>query len=163
MTTQAPVRGMRVSELAEAVGLTPDTIRYYERAGLLAPPARTAAGYRQFDQSAVDRIRFIQGAQRLGLTLDDIRNLLAVRDTGACPCEPAADLLARRLAELDAEMARLAALRAEMVAMLGALPGNACPEPTPGTWLRGEGGDREVDDCCEDFPCPPGTCDDGCC
>jgi DNA-binding transcriptional MerR regulator len=132
--TTAPTRGLRVAELAEAVGLSPDTIRYYERAGLLPPPARTPAGYRAYDGGAVDRLRFIQGARRLGLKLRDIGDLLAVRDTGACPCEPAEQLLRRRLAELDAEMARLAALREQMVAMVEALPAAECPPPTPGTW-----------------------------
>jgi len=102
--TTAPARGLRVAELAEAVGLSPDTIRYYERAGLLPPPQRTAAGYRAYDADAVERLKFIQGAQRLGLRLRDIADLLTIRDTGVCPCEPAERLLRRRLAELDAEM-----------------------------------------------------------
>jgi DNA-binding transcriptional MerR regulator len=72
-----------------AGGVTTDTARYYERAGLLPPPRRTPAGYRAYDVDAVDRLRFIQGAQRLGLRLRDVVDLLAVRDTGACPCEPA--------------------------------------------------------------------------
>ncbi|MGK5741554.1 heavy metal-responsive transcriptional regulator [Micromonospora sp. URMC 103] len=134
--------GLRVAELAAAVGVSSDTVRYYERAGLLPAPARTSSGYRAYDGSAVDRLKFIQGAQRLGLKLSDIRDLLAVRDTGTCPCEPAEPLLRRRLADLDAEMARLAALRAEMVAMIATLPGDDCPPPAPGTWLpQQEGGD----------------------
>ena len=132
--TTATARGLRVAELAEAVGVSPDTIRYYERAGLLPAPARTPAGYRAYDASAVDRLRFIQGAQRLGLTLRDITDLLAVRDTGVCPCEPAEQLLRRRLTKLDAEMARLAALREQMVAMVKKLPAADCPPPAPGTW-----------------------------
>ncbi|MFW3171764.1 heavy metal-responsive transcriptional regulator [Geodermatophilus sp. CPCC 206100] len=127
-------RGMRVAELARAVGVRPDTVRYYERAGLLPAPARTATGYRAYDDGAVDRLRFIQGAQRLGLRLADIRSLLAVRDTGTCPCEPAETLLRRRMAEVDAEIARLAALRAEMATMAEALPAADCPPPSPGTW-----------------------------
>jgi DNA-binding transcriptional MerR regulator len=93
----------------------------------------------------VDRLRFIQGAQRLGLRLRDIADLLAIRDTGVCPCEPAEQLLRRRMAELDAEMARLVALRAEMAAMVDALPSAQCPPPTPGTWCppTPEGGDRD--------------------
>ena len=67
-----------MSELATAVGVRPDTIRYYERVGLLPPPNRTAGGYRAYD-AAVDRLRFIRGAQRLRLRLVDIRHLLAVR------------------------------------------------------------------------------------
>ncbi|WP_163512316.1 heavy metal-responsive transcriptional regulator [Fodinicola acaciae] len=133
-TTAAPIRGLRVAELARAVGLSADTIRYYERAGLLPPPARTPAGYRIYDHQAIDRLKFIQGGQRLGLTLHDIADLLAVRDTGACPCEPAEHLLRRRLAELDTEMARLAALRTQMVTMLSTIPTANCADPTPGTW-----------------------------
>jgi DNA-binding transcriptional MerR regulator len=139
------VRGLRVAELAAAVGVSPDTVRYYERAGLLPPPDRTAAGYRSYDAGAVDRLRFIQGAQRLGLHLADIRDLLTVRDTGTCPCEPAEDLLRRRLAEVDAQIARLVTLRAEMAAMVDALPAADCLPPTPGRWCPPtEGGD---------FPC----------
>lgn len=123
-----------MAELAGLVGLSADTVRYYERVGLLPPPARTSSGYRSYDRDAVDRLHFVQGAQRLGLTLKDIRELLAVRDTGVCPCEPAEDLLRRRLADLDAEMARLAALREQMVAMADALPAMDCPPPSPGTW-----------------------------
>jgi DNA-binding transcriptional MerR regulator len=141
MTTTA--RGLRVAELARAVGVPTDTIRYYERVGLLPPPRRTATGYRDYDTGAVDRLRFIQGAQRLGLRLVDIGHLLAVRDTGHCPCEPAGELLRRRLDDVDAEIARLTALRAEMAAMAAALPQADCPAPTPGTWCppEEEGGD----------------------
>lgn len=138
MSTVTTRRGLRVAELAAAVGLSPDTIRYYERAGLLPAPARTAGGYRAYDDMAVDRLRFIQGAQRLGLRLKDIADLLAVRDTGVCPCEPAEHLLRRRLADVDAQLTRLAALRAEMVAMIEALPSAECPPPTPGTWCPPE-------------------------
>ncbi|NEK59718.1 heavy metal-responsive transcriptional regulator [Geodermatophilus sabuli] len=133
---------MRVSELAEAAGVASDTVRYYERAGLLPPPERTPSGYRSYDAGALDRLHFIQGAQRLGLRLTDIRDLLAIRDTGRCPCEPAEAVLRRRLAELDVELARLQALRAEMVAMADALPAADCPPPSPGTWCPPvEGGD----------------------
>jgi DNA-binding transcriptional MerR regulator len=145
-TSTTSVRGLRVGELADAVGVAPDTVRYYEKAGLLPPPARTPAGYRAYDAGAVDRLRFIQGAQRLGLRLRDIADLLAIRDTGVCPCEPAEQLLRRRMAELDAEMTRLAALRAEMAAMADALPSAECPPPTPGTWCppATEGGDCDA-------------------
>jgi DNA-binding transcriptional MerR regulator len=126
--------GMRVGELAAATGVAADTVRYYERAGLLPAPPRTAGGYRAYDGDAVDRMKFIQGAQRLGLRLRDIAELLAVRDTGVCPCEPAEQLLSRRLDEIDAEMARLGALRAELATMVEALPDGDCPPPLPGTW-----------------------------
>ena len=74
---------------------------------MIPPPARTAADHRRYDDRAVDLLRFIRGAKRLGLRLGDIAQLLAVRDTGTCPCEPAASLLRRRLEEIDAEITRL--------------------------------------------------------
>jgi DNA-binding transcriptional MerR regulator len=82
----------------------------------------------------VDRLQFIRGAQRLGLRLAEIRDLLAVRDTGVCPCEPAELLLRRHLEEIDSEMRRLARLREDLVGMLAHMPGPACPDPEPGTW-----------------------------
>lgn len=125
---------LTVSALASAVGVSGDTVRFYEREGLLPEPARTASGYRVFDPSMVERMQFIQGAQRLGLTLADIRDLLEVRDTGVCPCEPAEQHLRRRLDELDAQLASLTALRAQMASMLEAIPTGDCPPPDPGTW-----------------------------
>ena len=123
-----------VSQLSAAVGSSPDTLRYYERIGLLPEPPRTPSGYRTYDETARDRLAFIQGAQRLGLTLADVRDLLEVRDTGECPCEPAEEHLARRLAEVDAEITRLEALRDQMRAMHDAIVARACPPPEPGTW-----------------------------
>jgi DNA-binding transcriptional MerR regulator len=67
MGATATERGLRVAELAASVSVGADTIRYYEKVGLLPGPARTPAGYRVYDATAVDRLRFIQGAQRLGL------------------------------------------------------------------------------------------------
>jgi DNA-binding transcriptional MerR regulator len=130
---------MRVAELAAAAGVAPDTVRYYERSGLLAAPPRTSGGYRAFPPSDVDRLRFIQGCQRLGLRLREIGELLSVRDTGECPCEPAAELLRRRIAEIDAEAARLAVLRADLVRMVDSVPDGPCQDPEPGTWCTGGG------------------------
>jgi len=123
-----------VSQLARAVGVNPDTVRYYEREGLLPAPERTPSGYRKYDESMVDRMTFIQGSQRIGLSLSDIRDLLAVRDTGVCPCEPAEQHLTKRLAELDAEIDRLLSLRNQMADMLARIPTGDCPPPSPGTW-----------------------------
>lgn len=121
-------------ESAKRVGVGADTIRYYEKAGLLPAPERTTADYRSYDESAVDRLQFIQGAQRLGLRLREIKTLLDVRDTGQCPCEPAEQLLRGHIADIDREMLRMRALRAELVAMADQLSGPDCPDPVPGTW-----------------------------
>ena len=145
---------LTVSGLARQVGVSPDTIRYYERRGLLRPPERSASDYRVYDERAVDRMRFIRGAQRLGLKLDDVKTLLAVRDTGTCPCGPAEDLLRKRVVDIDAEMAELTRLRATLTEMVARIPSD-CPEPVPGTWTpRTGGGDPAMnDDCCGDDSC----------
>ncbi|MET9817266.1 MULTISPECIES: heavy metal-responsive transcriptional regulator [unclassified Streptomyces] len=164
---------LTVSALGARAGVSADTVRYYERAGLLPAPQRTAVGYRIYGPEAADRLLFIQGAQRLGLRLREIRDLLAVRDTGQCPCEPAEQMLRRRIGEVDAEMARLAALRAELERMLAGIPAPDCPDPAPGTWLP-EGGDPMTDEtapveapaagcCCDDPQCPPEACGNACC
>ncbi|NMO91820.1 MerR family DNA-binding protein [Actinomycetospora sp. TBRC 11914] len=131
MTEAGP---LTISDLAACTGLRPDTVRYYERVGLMPTPARTSGDHRRYGAPAVDRLRFIRGAQRLGLRLDDIRSLLAVRDTGECPCGPAEPLLRTRIAEIDAEIDRLRLLRADLVAMADQLPSATCPGPVPGTW-----------------------------
>ena len=118
-----------MAELAAEVGVSPDAVRYYERVGLLPAPPRTSAGYRRYPASTIDRVRFIQGCQRFGLRLSEIGDLLAVRDTGVCPCKPAGTLLRRRISEVDAELARLTALRRELTRMADALPSESCPNP----------------------------------
>ncbi|MGH8793168.1 MAG: heavy metal-responsive transcriptional regulator [Stackebrandtia sp.] len=149
-TTVAREQSMTVAQLARRAGVSPDTVRYYERAGLLPPPPRSSGGYRRYDESAADRLLFIRGAQRLGLRLREIADLLSVRDTGVCPCEPAELLLTRRVDEIDAEMARLSALRSQLTNMLDSMSGTGCPDPEPGRWCPPEcdkGG--ECDDCCD--------------
>ncbi len=125
---------LAVGQLASRAGVRADTVRYYEREGLLPAPQRTGGEHRRYGPADVDRLLFIRGAQRLGLRLAEIRDLLAVRETGACPCQPAEGLLRRHVTEIDTEIARLAALRAELTGMLAAMPGPDCPDPLPGTW-----------------------------
>ena len=134
---------LTVGQLASRTGVRTDTVRFYEREGLLPVPQRTGGDHRRYGPADVDRLLFIRGAQRLGLRLAEIRELLAVRDTGACPCEPAEGLLRRHVAEIGKEIERLAALRAELLGMLTAMPGPDCPDPLPGTW------------------CPPGLATEG--
>jgi DNA-binding transcriptional MerR regulator len=156
---------LSVGQLAARAGVRADTIRFYERTGLLPRPARTGGDHRRYGPADVDRLLFIRGAQRLGLRLAEIQALIAVRDTGTCPCGPAEALLREHLSETDREIARLTALRAQLAGMLDGLAGpEACPEPVPGTWrppgrreagrpepgrratvrLTAKGGDRDV-------------------
>ncbi len=125
---------LTVSELAAEVGLSADTVRYYERLGLLPAAARTAAGYRQYGAEAVERLRFVKGAQRVGLRLREIRELLAIRDQGLCPCGHTEALLRRRMGEIDAQVAELRATRAELARMVDGYPGEAGQDATSGRW-----------------------------
>ena len=76
--------GLRVSELAERAGLAPSTGRFYERAGLLSPARRAANGYRVFDESALDELAFISRAKGIGMSLEDIADLVASWPVGEC-------------------------------------------------------------------------------
>jgi DNA-binding transcriptional MerR regulator len=121
---------LTVSHLGAEVGLSAATVRYYERLGLLPPTERTAAGDRQYQQDAVERLRFIKSAQRLGLRLREIAELLAICDQGLCPCGHSEALLRERMAEIDAQVAELQAVRAELARAVERYPAAACHDPT---------------------------------
>ena len=122
---------LTVSRLADAAGVRADTVRYYERKGLLPAPHRTPSGYRVYDEQALRRLRFIRGSQRLGLRLRDIRGLLEVIDRGLCPCGHASALLDERLEEIDRQLEELTALRAELTRVAQHVGPDSC---TPGVW-----------------------------
>ncbi|MGH8921582.1 MAG: MerR family transcriptional regulator, partial [Actinomycetes bacterium] len=82
--TLGAVDGLRVSELAERAGVAPSAVRFYERAGLLSPARRAANGYRVFDESALDELAFISRAKGIGMSLDDIADLVASWPAGEC-------------------------------------------------------------------------------
>lgn len=109
---------MLVSRFAERGGVTADTVRYYERIGLLPEADRDPNGYRCYAASDVDRLVFIKNAQRFGLSLEDVRELLAIRDEGACPCGHADELLQQRLAQLDEQISTLQLLRGDIASLL---------------------------------------------
>jgi DNA-binding transcriptional MerR regulator len=106
-----------ISAQAAALGLSADALRYYERLGLVPPPPRTAAGYRLYGAEAAERLSFISGAKRMGLRLADIKELLDIRDRGQCPCGHTKDLVERRLAEVDAEIRQLSAVRVQLLTL----------------------------------------------
>lgn len=113
---------LTVSKLAERAGTSADTVRYYERIGLMPETERSPSGYRLYGDEAVERLRFIKQAQRFGLSLDGIAELLDVRRRGLCPCGHTRRLLEEKVAELDEEMSSLGRLRADIASMLGDLP-----------------------------------------
>lgn len=105
---------MRIGQLAAATDVATSTVRYYERAGLLPPPGRTPSGYRDYADEAVDRVAFVRRAQASGLTLAQIRGVLAIRDDGRPPCSHVADLVDERLADIDRRLRELQHTRDEL-------------------------------------------------
>lgn len=105
---------MRIGELAERLGVTTKAIRFYERIGLLPDPSRTSSGYRSYEEVDAERLVFIKTAQRLGLSLDEIKEIIAFRDRGEQPCGYVADVLQRQVTDLDARIREMRALRDEL-------------------------------------------------
>lgn len=108
---------MRIGELAGRLGLNPRTIRYYESIGLLPPPARDDSGYREYGETDIERVAFIRSAQRLGLALDEIGEVLALRDRGEAPCGYVRELIGREVADIDRRVQELQDLRRELSAL----------------------------------------------
>ena len=102
---------MRIGELAKTAGVTPDTIRYYEREGLLPAPRRKESGYRDYMPEVVDDLLFIKKAQSLGLRLRDVREVLEISSGGKPPCEHVRATVSARLAEVEKRLRELRALR----------------------------------------------------
>jgi DNA-binding transcriptional MerR regulator len=105
---------MLIGEVARRAGVSDKTLRYYEDIGVLDPPARSAGGYRDYDESVVDRLRFVRTGQSLGLSLGELREILALRERGQTPCVHVTDLITRRAKEIDEQIAELEGLRAEL-------------------------------------------------
>lgn len=105
---------MRIGELAQRAGVTAKTLRFYERIALLPAPQRTPSGYRDDDEVAVDRLRFIKAAQAAGLTLAEIATVITAREQTGPPCGHVAALLDAHAAELDRRIGELTALRDEV-------------------------------------------------
>ncbi|WP_405019971.1 MerR family transcriptional regulator [Kitasatospora sp. NBC_00070] len=120
---------MRIGDAAAAAGTTPRALRLYEQRGLLTP-ARSASGQREYGPAELARVRAVRGLLALGLTIEDVRHcadrlhLLAADPPPACPAagppSPAATVVQRRLAALDAEIARLTRLRRTLAERTGA-------------------------------------------
>ena len=105
---------LSIGEVAARAGVTPDTIRYYERLGLLPKPARTPAGYRQYGERIVNRLVVIRNAQQFGFSLREIAGFLRVRETGGKPCHDVRRTAERMLDAVDQQIAELVVTRNQM-------------------------------------------------
>ena len=115
---------MRSSEVATKAQVNVQTLRYYERRGLLAEPQRTSSGYRVYTPDAVRVVRFVKHAQQLGFTLDDIEDLLHLADGGPDSCQEAKAMARSRIADLQRRIDELAGMRDALARLV-----DTCDQP----------------------------------
>jgi MerR family transcriptional regulator, mercuric resistance operon regulatory protein len=109
---------LRSGELARLAGVSTDTLRHYERKGLLARPRRSPNGYREYPASDLDRVRLVRGALGIGFTLDELARFLSVRDRGGAPCIQVRILAGTKLTEVETQLGELSMLRDELRSLL---------------------------------------------
>jgi len=105
---------LTIGAVARLAGVTPDTIRYYERLGLIPRPLRTPAGYRQYGNGIVDRLTVIRNAQRFGFSLKELAAFLHIRESGGTPCHQVRAAAQRILEAADLQITALVRARREM-------------------------------------------------
>jgi DNA-binding transcriptional MerR regulator len=113
---QAPTLSPR--ELAATAGVSTDTLRHYERAGVLEKPARTRGGYRRYPAGAVARVAMIRRALAIGFSIKDLARVLGERERGGAPCRTVRAIVGDRLARIDDELAALATLKGELTELI---------------------------------------------
>jgi DNA-binding transcriptional MerR regulator len=129
---------MTIGKAAALAGVSADTIRYYERLGVLPRPARTRAGYRLYAPAIVNRLTLVRNAQRFGFSLREIAGFLRVRDAGGTPCRTVRAAAEQMLEALEQQIADLAVRREEMRKTLRGWDRRleATPEGSPGRLLE---------------------------
>ncbi len=105
---------MKIGELAERCGVTAKTVRYYESIGLLDEPHRTPSGYRDYDDVAIERLRFVRDAQSTGLTLAEIASVLELKGAGERSCSHTVSLIEAHIASIDTQIDQLTHARREL-------------------------------------------------
>ena len=123
---------MQIGELGHEAGVAAKTIRYYEEIGLLEEPARSANGYRDYGDEAVDRLRFIRDAQATGLSLSEIASIIEMRDHGEQTCGHVIELLERHLDDIDRQVRQLRSTRKlleELTVRAKSLDPSDCVDP----------------------------------
>ncbi|MEA1063180.1 Zn(2+)-responsive transcriptional regulator [Erwinia sp. HR93] len=116
----------RIGELAKQAGVTADTVRYYEKQGLMSHDIRTEGGFRLYNDDDLKRLRFIRYAKKLGFTLDAIKELLSIRiDPERHTCQQSKHIVQSRLAEVDAKIAELQMMRNSLDNLHAACCGSA--------------------------------------
>ena len=123
--------GLTIGELARRAGVGVETVRFYERQGLLPPPPRSVSGYRQYPEETVLRLRFIQRAKELGFSLREIEELISLRLDPEVSCAEVRGRAEAKIADIDARLRDLARMRASLAGLADACAaggsGRACP------------------------------------
>ena len=120
---------LTIGRLAKSVGVNVETIRYYQRRRLIRIPLARWGGIRRYAEQDVRRVRFIKRAQQVGFSLDEVGELLALADGNGC--SPACGVAERRLADIDAKIADLVAMRRALHNLVDACQGSAAQDPCP--------------------------------
>ena len=123
MVKGVSIMQMTIGRVADAAGISIDTLRFYEREGLLARPGRNMSGYRQYPPEVLDRLRFIQDAKALGFTLREIKELLSMGVKSTLECGPVTRKAETKLLAMDEELARLKRMRRTLARMIEACGG----------------------------------------
>ena len=123
--------GLTIGKVAHSAGLAIDTVRYYEREGLLAKPARTASGYRRYSADAVARLRFIRQAKDLGFSLSEIRELLALRVAPGKSCADVRSRAQAKIADVESRIAQLDCMKRALVKLAAACSGRGPTSECP--------------------------------
>lgn len=122
----API--LHIGDLAAALRINPKTIRYYERIGLMPEPKRSPSGYRRYSAHDAERLRFILKAKTIGLTLDEVRDVLILRDAGQPPCEHVSAVIDEKVAVIDAQLRTLQDLKTELLTLSRVAKATTCCE-----------------------------------
>jgi DNA-binding transcriptional MerR regulator len=123
---------LKIGEVAKASGIGIETLRFYEKSGLLDQPSRTESGYRLYDSDVLTRLDFIKRAQVLGFSLDEIRRIIADKRAGQSPCAEVREIVRHRLTELDERMREMKRYRNDLAKALaeweqtGDVDGHVC-------------------------------------
>lgn len=120
---------LKIGQVADRVGVNIDTVRYYERAGLLPPPARRPSGYRCYDNQTIRRLRFIRRAKALGFSLVEIEDLLTISDEQDVAAVKVA--AGRKLADLERRLTELTRIRDALAGLVEHCPGHGDPADCP--------------------------------
>ncbi len=128
MRDQSPAKGLQRAKLARRTGCNLETIRYYEKIGMMRDPPRTGSGYRVYDDGDVSRLRFILRARELGFAIDEIRGLLELVDGGTQTCAEVKERTERHLVDVRAKIADLKRIENVLAATSSRCSGDNVPQ-----------------------------------